>query len=186
MTPRGKLALRHRGRAVVRPPPDAYAPLIDRGPDPAGHWYWLGEFYDNGLDRSAVFPWAPPAERPTLFMVPQLLWQQANPTAVSRTLLENTCGLYTCINPAHWAARGVASLPTVAVTLPEDVGARPARSTALGTVVHILYDQQESALCGRRLRALHLAQTTPITCPHCILRWVQAGLPFTEFSVTQD
>lgn len=172
----GKLALTHRGRAVVLPPPEAYDELVERGD---GHWFWLGEFYDDGLDRSAMFPWTPPAEQRVQFMVPRLLWHRANPDApMARVLLENTCGLFTCINPAHWARRGGAP-PARRIRL-GDGAARPVIAATSALIIHAMWDDAAHALCGAGPRTRSFDKTVPVTCTRCITTWVAAGHPYED------
>lgn len=172
----GKLALPHRGRAVVLPPAELLEPFIERTDN---HHFWLGEFYDDGLDRSAVFRWAPLAETATSFMVPRLLWHRANPDApTSRVLLENTCGLFTCINPAHWARRG--AVPPARRIRLGDGAARPVIAATSALIVHAMWDDAAHALCGAGPRTRSFDKTVPVTCTRCITTWVAAGHAYED------
>src|SRR5512142_2495343 len=128
----GRLAMVHRGTTRVKPPPELLEPYIERTDN---HWYWLDEFVDDGLDRCAVFVWAAPAEKQGQFMVPRLLWQYAHAEETARVLLENVCGLFTCINPAHWRKRQGAVRIPARIVLPEHVEATPVVASHL--TVHI-------------------------------------------------
>lgn len=83
-------------RAVVEPTLDEVMRLVEPA-DTGGHWYWLGDFAREGLDRVPVIrrggrQW--PAIRT---LVP----------AVGRVRRVNRCGLRTCVNPDHWAVTGL-------------------------------------------------------------------------------
>jgi hypothetical protein len=165
----GKLALLHRGRSVVLPPLALLEPFIERNPH---HWYWTDEFFDDGLDRSASFMWAPPAERAARFMVPRLLWQLAHPEAAGRRLLlENVCGLYTCINPSHWVERGRAHDLPARIVLPEGSEARPVLHPG-HLLVHIARYREDTVTCGSLRDFEGQPLRTPVTCYACIAVWV--------------
>lgn len=173
----GKLALLHRGRAVVLPPQELLEPHIERTPH---HWYWTEEFFDDGLDRSAYFDWAPHAERSTKFMVPRLLWQLAHPNDVGRrVVLENVCGLYTCINPSHWVERGRAHDLPASIVLGGEAAARPMVHPG-ATLVHLVRHVEETSACGTARGLAGVVQTTPVTCYACIAVWVAQKQPYEE------
>jgi hypothetical protein len=172
----GRLALTHRGSTKARPPLELLEPFIERTDN---HWYWLDEFYDDGLDRSAVFVWAAPAESKAHYMVPRLLWQLANPSDTERVLLENTCGLFTCINPAHWRKRQGAVRIPARIVLPEHVEAMPVISSHLVTV-HIRRLDVQHTVCGEVQQVHGGSKKTVITCDDCISAWVRSGQPYTE------
>lgn len=172
----GRLALAHRGRAHVLPPIELLEPYIERTNN---HWYWLGEFHDNNEDRSAEFRWAAPFESSTLWMVPRLLWQHTH-ADYGRLLLENVCGLFTCINPAHWRKRqGTFRIPA-RIVLPDTVEATPVMHPLAVLTVHIRRLDSLSTVCGRGRDQHALAKTTVITCDECISAWVRTSQPFTE------
>lgn len=171
----GRLALPHRGVTKVKPPIELLEPFIERT---TNHWYWLDEFFDDGFDRSAVFVWAAPAENKGQFMVPRLLWQYAHPDDVGRALLENTCGLFTCINPAHWRKRqGGVRIPA-RIVLPEHVEAMPMIAQQL--TVHIRRLDVPHTICGDGASLQGASKKTVITCDDCIAAWVRKGEPYTE------
>jgi hypothetical protein len=172
----GRLAFPHKGRANVLPPPELLEPYIERT---EYHWYWLGEFCDNHFDRCAEFRWAPPAEHHTLFMVPRLLWQLAHPGESPR-LLENTCGLFTCINPGHWRRRGAGVVIPARIVLPGHVDATPVVSPSSAIHVHIRFSDTEHTVCGHGPKYAGLDKTAVITCEECISSWVRTGRPYTE------
>lgn len=176
----GRLALTHRGRAVVSPPAELLEPLIERTPN---HWFWLGDFLDDNVDRSAKFRWAAPAEEATTYMVPRLLWHYANPTEpMQRILLENTCGLFTCINPAHWSKRRGAVRIPARIVLPESVEAIPVMQESATLTVHIRWNDAIATVCGHGLRRAYqnMTKAKVITCDDCISAWVRTNQPFTE------
>jgi hypothetical protein len=176
----GRLALPHRGHTQTLPPAELLEPWIERTPN---HWFWLGDFYDNNVDRCARFRWAAPAEEAATFMVPRLLWHYANPTEpTQRLMLENTCGLFTCINPAHWSKRrGGVRIPA-RIVLPESVEATPVMHESAALVVHVRWNDAISTICGHGLRRAYqnMPKTRAITCDDCIGTWIRANQPFTE------
>ena len=183
----GKLAFTHRGRSMLLPPAELLEPHIERTDN---HWYWCGEFVEDPFDRCAYFDWAPPFEVNTRWMVPRLLWQYANP-AVSprRAMLENTCGLFTCINPAHWRQRRGAIRIPARIVLPDSVDAVPVSMNNVTVdpywqaellVVHVRRIDSINTMCGAGPKHHGMAKTTVITCDDCIGAWVRANQPFTE------
>lgn len=173
----GRLALTHQGRTRILPPVELLEPYIERTDH---HWYWLGEFYDDKLDRSAEFRWAPPAEKTAVFMVPRLLWQLAHPDTPAR-LIENTCGLFTCINPSHWRKRGPGVVIPARIVLPEHVLAMPMVSQSNNLVVHIRRLDTPHVVCGASGKHMDGGgKKTVVTCDDCISAWVRTGQPYTE------
>jgi len=174
----GRLAHPHRGGSGGLPPPELLEPFIERTPN---HWYWLGEFYDDNVDRSAEFRWAAHAENAGRYMVPRLLWQYAHPEeATKRVMLENTCGLFTCINPAHWDKRRGAIRIPARIVLPDTVEAMPVVYSMETLLVHIRRNDATSPVCGSGSVHKGLAKHTVITCDDCISTWVRTNQPFTE------
>lgn len=174
----GKLALTHRGRSKVLPSVGLLDPFIERTEN---HWYWLAEFFDDGLDRSAEFVWAPPAEKTTQYMVPRLLWQLTHPDVdMHRTMLENTCGLFTCINPAHWQKRRGGPKIPARIVLPDSVEAMPVLYPSALLTVHIRRHDSINTVCGHGPRHRGLAKATVITCDDCIATWIRLDQPYKE------
>ena len=176
----GRLALPHQGRidGDFLPGLDVLEPFIERTPN---HWYWLDDFATEGFDRSAKIRWAPPGHNKVTFMVPRLLWQHANPDANHfRLLLENTCGLYTCINPEHWRPRHPTFRIPARIVLPDTVDAMPTAHPHATVTVHIKHDDALVAVCGHATVLFPLKKSAPITCEECISHWVRKNLPFTE------
>ncbi len=174
----GKLAFTHHGRSSVLPPGDLLEPHIERTDN---HWYWLGEFIEDAFDRCAYFDWAAPYEKSTRWMVPRLLWQLAHSDVnVMKLVLENKCGLFTCINPQHLAQRNLVVPNPARIVLPEQVEAQPV--VYIGNVLrtHIRCDGFERTMCGRVKMCTVLDKTAPITCDACIAAWIKAGHLYTE------
>lgn len=176
----------HMGRASILPPRELIDPLVEVTPH---HWYWLGEFYDDNLDRAAVFPWAPPAEAVTRFMVARLLWCWANDgVGIKRLLLENTCGLATCINPAHW--RYIRSVVSGNLSLPPEADAYLVRYGAMhdnmkssGSTlrsVHIVRHDNAYTVCGVSTKSLCSTDDPLITCKTCVIEWRRSGATLVE------
>lgn len=177
----GRLALLHRGRVLdgQRPTMDMLEPHVERTPN---HWYWLLEFYDDGLDRSAAFKWGLPGEPKATFMVPRLLWQLTHPDrSRHRLLLENVCGLFACINPSHWRDRRAALRMPSRIVLPDTVENVPVAHHYMLVTVHIRQQDTASTLCGLVNNHFNvLARTAPVTCDECISAWVRAKQPYVE------
>jgi hypothetical protein len=166
----------HMGRVAVLPPRELIEPHVERTDN---HWYWLLEFHDDGLDRTAIFPWNPPAEASIRFVVARLLWCWDNDgVGIKRLLLENTCGLATCINPSHW--RYVNNPIETKYTLPLDVEARLVKYNRYQGTVHIAHNDTSYAVCGVAIRALVHTQNEVITCKTCVAEWKAAGRPLLE------
>lgn len=175
----GQLAQAHRGRSKDLPPRELLEPHIERT---ESHWYWLLDFVDDGLRRSAVFSWAPLGQRGGQFMVPRLLWQLAHLDELpARLLLENTCGLYTCINPDHWRKRrGVVEIPA-RIVLPDSVDAMPVlKHASMDHLlnVHIRRVDSLNTVCGKGRDYRVLAKTSVVTCDECISVWIRTGQPY--------
>ena len=176
----GRLALLHRGRVYDGrlPPAETLEPFIERTPH---HHYWLAEFYDDGLDRSAEFKWGAPDEPTVVFMVPRLLWQLAHPTETAkRLLLENACGLFTCVNPAHWRRRQAALQIPARIVVPDTVDALPVAHTQDQLLVHVRRMDAIVTVCGRGTGFVALKRDAPVTCDECIGSWVRTGQPYEE------
>lgn len=174
-----RLALAHTGTTRVLPPKEEVLALVEETPN---HFYWLGDFYDDGLDRSAVFPWRPPGEHKAMYMVPRLLWVWANDAVGVKNLkIENTCGLFTCVNPAHWRKRATIK----AATLPPGLDVRLVRHQRVIShgdsklpPVHIFAEDRDYAICGLKPNGRTLPPDTYVTCPQCLKSWRAAGRPF--------
>ena len=170
----------HRGRSAITPPRELVDPQVETGPN---HWFWLGEFHDDGNGPTAVFPWAPPAEARAYYVVARLLWCWDNDgLGIKRLRLENTCGLATCINPRHW--RYVKDLAQRKFMLGPDAGARLytyAHAADEGSKsVHIVRDDAYYTMCGASLRRLATSREKIITCEDCLQEWRGYGRPLEE------
>lgn len=138
----------------------------------ATHWYWLGDFWDDGIDRTPVFRWSVESENRGRYAVARLLWCWANnATSISPLYLEITCGLITCVNPAHVRRIGG---PSHAMTLPSGCGARMRKS---GVAVHIVRDDSTFAICGRNVPRVDAPLGATVTCRTCVLEWRARGNP---------
>jgi len=156
----GKLAAPHARPSAARPLRSDVDPLVERT---ATHWYWLGEFTDDPLGDCA------PAYRS--FSVVRLLWEWEHGRDGRRLVLENTCGVYACVNLAHWRRRGA---PAVARVLPAGQGAWPARGSAGCFVTHVSRADTSHAACGARVSVFDAAPGV-ITCRACVKSWVSGG-----------
>lgn len=159
------------------PPSNVLEPLIERTNN---HWYWLGDFTDNGVDRYATLSWAPPAEAAGLYVVARVLWAHARGDAApARVALGNACGLFTCINPAHWVE--VTSNRKKKFSLPKDCGARPcALGSGHGKIVHVVRDEDAYTVCGLTRFSRMPAVSTVINCKDCIATWRSKNAPLIE------
>jgi len=180
----------HRGYAGDQLPP---LPLLERLIDQASspHWYWAGDFADDGAGlRYAAYAWAPPGEATVVYCVARVLWAYAKRQSLFRQRLRNLCDLTTCVNPAHFErsqSRGDAVGP---VTLPTDLATADGTGARLvylngAPTVHILRDDTAYAACyAAALRHVVTAPAgTVITCARCVTAWrgfdrpLQAVLP---------
>lgn len=169
----GKLALPHRGQHRTLPPAALLEPFVERTKH---HWFWLDDFYDDNLDRSPVFRWGGSSGHSGTFMVSRLMWQYAHQAcAGQRLVLENACGLFTCINPSHWAERGVAfTVPTVIRLLGDEASPVIFNSE---TLVHIQWKGSGLTVCGSQQGYGSHVLEMPVTCYACIAVWVAQKRP---------
>lgn len=177
-----RFALGHMGSTKHLPPKDAVMALVEETPN---HFYWLGEFYDDGLDRAAIYPWKPPAEPRTLYVVPRLLWVWANDAiGIKRLRIENTCKLYTCVNPAHWRSHEASHVlksariaPGYSVRLIRHLN-EVTLTHGIPAPVHIFTEGAAHAMCGAKPIGSPLPADTEVTCPRCLKSWQALGRPF--------
>jgi hypothetical protein len=160
----------------VLPPRDLVDPFVEVTPN---HWYWLAEFHNDGEGPTAIFPWAPPRESSTQFVVARLLWCWENDgVGIKRLILENTCGLATCINPRHWR---YANTPTDKhYTLGAGTDARLLEYPYHPNTVHIVRSESLYAMCGVSIRKFLTARHKVITCDDCLKEWRGYGRPLEE------
>lgn len=172
---------------------DLIEPLLERS-DP--HWYWLGDFFDDGEYRCAVFPWTTPVGDHVRYVVARLAWEHANPgkRLEPRRVFRNTCELLTCVNPAHFARMPTkAELLSIPMTIDESFrldGMRPqlrSRGKEIDGIlindraVHIGFDNAPTAVCGMLMGGQLLRVTgTPVTCKGCLNAWYSLGRPLVE------
>lgn len=180
----------HRGAAGQHlPPRHVLEGLVDRQSS-GEHWLWDGDFLEDDGIRYAAFLWAPPVERAVWYCVARVLWAYENDQSLFHRSLRNTCGLTTCVNPAHFERVVALSEGLELVTLPpglrdgEDRGARLVR---IGEEqhVHILRDDAAYVACYRAVNTRKLTtmpDKTPITCSKCITEWRDFGRPFLRLS----
>ena len=167
------------------PPPDAVFALVEKTDN---HWYWLDEFYDDNVDRTPVFRWAATGYPAGRYVVARLLWCWTHPESITkRVVLENTCGLYTCVNPDHWHSLHLLRRDH-AFTLPTDTTAS-LRSRQYNPVllkpmhpalIHIVPEDTEYAMCGYRRLPMKHSLGTVITCKACIAGWRGYNRPLIE------
>jgi len=173
----------HKGRTSVLPPRELVDVQVEVTPN---HWYWLGEFFDDGLDRAAVIAWAPPAENTQTFIVARLLWCWENDgLGIKRLQLENTCGLATCINPTHW--RYIRAVVPGVVMLPEDADAHLVQYSKLDIYgnhkydsVHIVRNDSTYAVCGVATKNLSSTNSKTVSCKACVAEWRSSGAMLVE------
>ena len=172
------------GRVIVLPPRELVDPLVEITPN---HWYWLAEFHDDGAGPTAIFPWTPPAELSSRFVVARLLWCWDNDgVGIKRLLLENTCGLATCINPRHWryANDPADKAYTLGQVVDGGVEAKlleyPHGLAGRAATVHINPTDTNYTMCGASTRRLITTRKTVITCDDCVKEWLGYGRPLVE------
>lgn len=161
----------------MNPPDHLIDPLVEKTDN---HWYWLGEFRDDGLDRYATINWAPPSESTGSYVIVRLLWARQHQGEVPpRLVLGNACGLFTCINPSHWVE--IVSNRKKKIALPKGCGARPCvLRHGNGKTVHIARDEDEFTICGLTKFARSLPISSVINCKDCIASWRSTNSPLIE------
>lgn len=171
------------------PPSSELKPLIDKVSDAAfGHWYWEGDVHDDRLSRTPVFRWAPAGwPHRGIYVVARLLWCETNAREPRRLMLDNTCGVYACVNPAHWID---ARRPRL-WTLPDESDALLVRRSypTRVPVVHVRAGDSSFAACGIDVSRSHggfiasvEASRVPITCDDCLKTWLGLQRPLKEIT----
>lgn len=161
------------------PSQELLEPFIERTPN---HWYWLDEFLDDHVDRTAVFRWSREDHNATTWIVARLLWCAAHPDENPvRLSLMNLCGLFTCINPEHWEHVNRKRN----FTLPTDSDAflcsRPQTRPSLHVEdVHIAPPETSYTMCGSVVSDHRHPSGTVITCKTCLREWQGFGRPLVE------
>lgn len=174
-----------------------FAHLIDKGDTRHEHWYWDDEFHVGPFARTPVFRWSPTGQgRRGIYVVARLLWVEANPGERKRLELRSMCGVYCCVNPAHWenmsrervwTLPGESAAELVRCTYLADV-LDPIDKTVEGyeqrTTVHIRVKGSMFAACTSRLmrhgrrrnnKTEVLVEREPITCEKCLAEWRKLG-----------
>lgn len=180
----------HRGAAGHHlPPRHVLEGLVDRTSDPVHH-LWEGDFLEDDGMRYAAFLWAPPAQPAVWFCVARVLWAYVNDASLFHRRLRNTCGLTTCVNPAHFERVATLDEGLELLTVPpafrfgDGTGVRLVR---IGDEqhVHILRDDSAYVSCYRGVISRKLTtmpERTPITCSRCITEWRDFGRPLLRIS----
>ena len=169
----------HRGRYKELPPRDLVDALVEIN---ELHWYWLGDFYEDPFERYAVFRWAPHAEHPANYVVVRLLWTWNHGDLVRRIgrriMLENNCGLATCIRPSHWTCK--TTMPK-RYTLEPKQGERMAFSNSpLLPTVHLQHVDSAWSVCGAKTAMAIVPVGEEITCNECVKTWLARGAKLKE------
>lgn len=176
------------------PPVELLEPYIDRKTD--AHWYWEGDIREDPFSRTPVFHWRPGSDGARgMYVVARLLWAAANDGAHKRRNLVNTCGVYACVNPAHWVDADVKryTLPVgvnaqlldrLADKLEIEIGMwgeREVQSHDRVHVVHIVSEKARYTVCGMLSRGGVVPQErVAITCVNCLRDWKALGRPLEE------
>lgn len=171
----GRLVPLHVGARPATPPtPDLFEPLVDKTDGP--HWYWNGDFADDGDLRHAVLRHGGRSH-----VVIRLLWEHVNGASLSRRSLRNECGLMTCVRPDHFAL--VEPRQHVRHALPSPcVLAGGDRADVVNVdyaVTHILVEGATWYACQRRRvpATVLVPAGTEITCVDCVRAWASLGRP---------
>ncbi len=155
------------------PPLELLEPLIEKA-EP--HWYWGGDFRDDGDLRWAMLRW-----ETAVYVVARVLWQHANNVSLFRQRLRNTCGLSTCVRPDHFERVVSSSNPRFGLpdpcVLPGGEKAHVVRVDF--TTTHVLLEGAERYICGRKRSPStnFLPNETEISCKRCVATWRQLGRP---------
>lgn len=182
----GRLMPSHMGTPNGAPPLELLLPLIEKT---ATHWLWDGDFNEAEAMRFATFLWAAPGEVSVRYVVARVLWSITNNDTLAHRRLRNTCGLTTCVNPAHFERvllKGEERLDLV--TLPPGFKFGDGTTARLVRIagsdhVHILRDDTYYTTCYKAARG---AVSTPpgvvITCAKCVAEWRDFGRPLLRIS----
>lgn len=180
----------HRGRHDNNlPPNELLEPSIDRTEPLGDHWMWDGDFAEQAGVRFAVFPWRPPNGELVRYAVARVLWTRLHGKPIEDRRFYTSCGLSTCVNPAHFTLE--ASPPEPKWTLPRDLvlpdglGARVVQfthgtQTKAITRMHIQRDDTAYVMCMRmtnRRSPVPQPHGTQVTCEDCLKNWKQFGYP---------
>lgn len=180
----------HRGAAGKHlPPRHVLEGLVDRESDPSHH-LWDGDFLEADGLRFAAFLWAPPAHSAVWYCVARVLWSYENDQSLFHRRLRNTCGLTTCVNPAHFERVAALGDDVELLTLPPALRFSDGTSARLVRIgeeqhVHILRDDSAYVSCYRAVNTKKLVtmpERTPITCSRCITEWRDFGRPLLRLS----
>lgn len=178
----------HRGAAGKHlPPRHVLETLIEKSDY---HWLWGGDFLDEDDLRYAAFLWAPPHVQAVWYVVARVLWAYDNDASLFHRSLRNTCGLSTCVNPAHYERVATLGEELDLVTLPKGLvfgDGSKARLVRIGTEqhVHILRDDSAYVACYRAVsqkNVVTMPEGTPITCNKCLTEWRDFGRPLLRLS----
>ena len=164
----GRLMPRHVGRipSGFVPTPDVLERLIEKTDL---HWYWEGDFADDGDLRYAVLR----IEHATC-VVARLMWEHANNASLHRRQLRNDCGLVTCVRPDHFtlierkAQRFALPEPCVLST-----GEIVRVIRADFDTTHILIEGTQWFACHRQRGSMThvVSNETMVSCEKCIKAW---------------
>jgi len=174
------------------PPSSTFDHLIDKKLGAAhGHWYWDGDFHDDTVDRTPIFKWRAlsPDRRVGKYVVARLLWIEANPGTYSRLTLRNTCGVFACVNPAHWENPHRERW----WTLPADVDASLVNIQRNGwpARIHIRSNESLYTMCAivvhdEGASTLPASEGHRITCETCLAAWQSLNRPLDELPVVEE
>lgn len=171
----GRLVPLHSGARPAAPPtPDQFEPLVDKADEP--HWYWNGDFADDGDLRHAVL-----RHKGRAYVAIRLFWEHVNGISLTRRSLRNECGLMTCMRPDHFSL--VELRQPLRHTLPNPcvlvAGDRVDVVKVDYVSTHILVDGAVWYACQRRrVAATVLAPVgTEISCTECVRSWTSLGRP---------
>lgn len=181
----GRIMPSHRGAAgKTLPPRHVLEALIEKEDL---HWLWGGDFLEEDQMRYASFAWAPPHSSVVQYCVARVLWAYEHDASLFHRKLRNTCGLTTCVNPAHFDRVATLGEDLDLVTLPPglQLGDGSARLVRIGHEqhVHILRDESGYVSCYRAVSAKNVVtmpEGTPITCARCIIEWRDFGRPLRK------
>lgn len=172
----GKRIIPHAKPRAPYPPRADVEALIERTEN---HWYWTGDFTDDPFgDNAPIYRYAPHRKNGPVFVVTRLTWYWEYGNDLKRLTLENTCGVYTCVNPAHWLRKS-SSQAAVNLVLPVDIRAWPVQGGRNSVVAHIAHNDAVHALCGST-HERRCDVGTRITCNECVRAWRARGGVFIE------
>lgn len=173
-----------RSHLPAFPPRELLEAKVERD---VSHHYWDGDFREFDFHRFAVLRWGKPG---ATYIVVRGLWVYENNIDPSEPLfLRNTCGLMTCVNPAHVerTAEHKRYMLSHDIQLHDGTFLTP-RGQPGSSPIHLCPRDTDYALCGyiyRRRRKFPVCHRHEITCQNCLRVALGLGYVLEEYAPLQ-